>query len=72
MTHGYWAYAAVPGMLDTDAEHAAIDEGRRAFALDMATRGSYYALEEEVIARARQFEAYLKGDAVEDANGATL
>jgi hypothetical protein len=62
MTHGYWAYAAVPGTLDADAEQAAVDEGRRAFALDMATRGSYFSTEDEAIVRARTFEAYLKGE----------
>lgn len=62
MTHGYWAYAAVPGTLDGEDERAAVDEGRRAFALDMATRGSYFCTEEEAIIRAKAFEAYLKGD----------
>ena len=59
--HPYWSYAAVPGSLTSDQEKEALDEGRRAFALDVATRGSYYATEVEVLMRAKVFEAYLKG-----------
>lgn len=66
----YWAYAAVPGTLGAEDEGKALDEGRRAFALELATRTE--GVDEGYLARARKFEAYLKGDAVEDANGAPL
>lgn len=49
MTDDYWAYVTA-------------EEARRAFALDMATRGSYFSTEDEAIVRARRFEAYLKGE----------
>lgn len=68
--HPYWAYEAVPGSLTEDREKKALAEGRRAYALDLATRrsgGVEYQLE-----RAAKFEAYLKGEAVEDVNGAPL
>ena len=68
--HHYWAYAAVPGTLTSYEEQAAVDEGRRERALDLATR--YDDTDGGYLARARKFEAYLKGDAVEDVNGAPL
>jgi len=58
--HPYWAYKAVPGSLNEEQETEALDEGRRAFALELATRrsgGLKYQL-----ARAVEFEAYLRGD----------
>ena len=58
--HPYWAYAAVPGTLNADQEQAALAEGRRAFALDLATRES--DTDEGHLNRAVKFEAYLRGD----------
>lgn len=49
--------------LTSEQERGALDEGRRAFALDVATRGSYYEHDvETLIERAEKFEAYLRGD----------
>ncbi len=63
-THPYWAYAAVPDTITTGQEQAALEEGRRERALDLATR--YDDTDDETyLARARRFEAYLKGDVVE-------
>jgi hypothetical protein len=59
--HPYWAYAAVPGTLSTEREEAALAEGRRAFALEVACR--WDDTDEGHLATARLFEEYLKGGA---------
>lgn len=69
-THPYWAYEAVPGSLSEEREKKALAEGRRAFALDMATR--WGDTDEGILQRAAKFEAYLKGEPAEDVNGAPL
>lgn len=61
MSHPYWSYEAVADIITSEQERAALDEGRRAFALELAVAGSCYGAEEEVVARAKAFEAYLKG-----------
>lgn len=68
--HPYWAYKAVPGSLNEEQEKQAVDEGRRAFALEKAVQ--WDDTNEGVMVRARLFEQYLKGEAVEDSNGAPL
>lgn len=60
-SYPYWAYAAIPGTLTEDKEQEALDEGRRAFALELVTRETYYPTTGEAIDRAVAFEAYLRG-----------
>lgn len=69
-THPYWAYEAVPGSLTEDREKKALAEGRRAFALQCASQWDDTA--EGTVATAKLYEAYLKGEAVEDVNAALL
>lgn len=68
MSHQYWSYQAVADTITSEQERAALDEGRRAFALEQANNNGYFGTEEEVLFRARAFEAYLKGEA--DPSGA--
>lgn len=63
MSHQYWSYQAVADTITSEQERAALDEGRRAFALELAVAGSYYPDNDETVARAKIFEAYLKGEA---------
>lgn len=56
--HPYWSYGPDNGQPIVEA----LNEGRRAAALDMATRRLFVDTTEEALARAVQFEAYLKGD----------
>lgn len=58
-THPYWAYKAVPGSLDEEQEREAVDEGRRAFALERATQWDDTV--DGQLEAARRFEEYLKG-----------
>lgn len=66
-THPYWAYKAVPGTLDADSEKEALDEGRRAFALERATQ--WDDTPEGTVAAARAYEAYLKGESADAPDG---
>lgn len=66
--HPYWSYGPDSGQEIVEA----LNEGRRAAALELAISATYGLDVAELIAAAVQFEAYLKGDAVEDANGAPL
>jgi hypothetical protein len=70
--HPYWAYVAVPGSIDEAGYSAAVDEGRRAFALEMAVEASSSASQAIIIARAQSFEEYLKGELARDESGAPL
>ncbi len=64
--HTYWSYGPEGGVPVIDA----LAEGRRAFALDLATRQD--DTDDGHLARARKFEEYLKGLPVTDVNGAPL
>jgi hypothetical protein len=58
--HPYWAYVPIPNTIDEEAVKDSVDEGRRAFALDLATRES--DTDDGHLNRAVKFEAYLRGD----------
>lgn len=60
-THPYWSYEAIPGGITEEAERAAVDEGRRAFVLELAVSDT--DVDAVILARAKKFEAYLKGEA---------
>lgn len=67
--HPYWAYGPDHGTPMIDA----LAEGRRATALQKAIEASFHQeTGEEILHRAAKFEAFLKGEPVEDANGAPL
>lgn len=64
--HPYWSYGPDHGLPPVDA----LAEGRRALALDLALR--WEGTDEATVQRAAKYEAFLKGESVEDANGAPL
>lgn len=66
--HPYWSYGPDNGQPIIEA----LNEGRRAAALELAISAGLGFEAADLIAAAVQFEAYLKGDAVEDTNGAPL
>ena len=57
-SHPYWAYGGDHGQAVAEA----IDEGRRAAALELAVAGSFTFTDEEAVDRALKFEAFLKGE----------
>lgn len=63
MQPAYWSYKAIPGMENEEQQRGAVEEGRRAKALELATAGNYTWSSEEALIRAAKFEAYLKGEA---------
>ncbi len=65
--HPYWAYAAVPGTINGDREEEVLAEGRRERALELAISStSIDGSVSVILAVARKFEEYLKGDTDSD------
>lgn len=56
--HPYWSYGPDGGQEVVEA----VNEGRRAAALELAASLPFGGTTEEILARAVRFEAYLKGD----------
>lgn len=67
-THPYWSFApdAAEGGPGPESFNRAVEEGRRAFALELAAQSLATAvgatIDDDCVNRAKCFEAYLKGE----------